>query len=544
MMIFDLDPTLFTLSMIVITSFFILFIDDRVILSFVNNSDKPYFKKNLTDNSYFLILFFILFVLTTGYQGQYLNYETIDSDIHTYLLVGNDVLNGYLPYENEWDDKGPMLYIFYAILIFLSNNNLIIFKILCNVIVLIISFTIAKISFLINKKNKKSQALFSSTLFILLLSPPWGSVEYSEIIALLFLSASIYILLKNLNDRKFIFLSGIIYGLATLVNQGTGIFFLLFIYFIYQSKKLFNLNFFILGIIIPQLIILGLYASRDLLDIYFATLFVIPVKYSSQNFNLIYEFSVYLRETFYFDPFLYSIIILLLVISIFKIKEIKDFSFYDFFPYFGIFLSFVFFYLGSTGYKHHLIFLLFFLSLVPISFLKNKKSFAWIFITFFLLSFTFLGIKSLSKSFENLNHLDEVYANYPLRQLSVEIENEFLDEYSIFGVDHTLILFYLDKENEGYIIHPTNYLEPAIFNELIRLDKILTNELSFQISKKPNVVLCSQEIRWLLEEVNCEVTDFYKGYRKINTEIYFDSPNRTFYKDPYRTIDLYINSKN
>ena len=149
MMIFDLDPTLFTLSMIVITSFFILFIDDRVILSFVNNSDKPYFKKNLTDNSYFLILFFILFVLTTGYQGQYLNYETIDSDIHTYLLVGNDVLNGYLPYENEWDDKGPMLYIFYAILIFLSNNNLIIFKILCNVIVLIISFTIAKISFLI-----------------------------------------------------------------------------------------------------------------------------------------------------------------------------------------------------------------------------------------------------------------------------------------------------------------------------------------------------------------------------------------------------------
>ena len=143
---------------------------------------------------------------------------------------------------------------------------------------------------------------------------------------------------------------------------------------------------------------------------------------------------------------------MLLVISIFKIKEIKDFSYYDFFPYFGIFLSFIFFYLGSTGYKHHLIFLLFFLSLVPISLLKNKKSFAWIFITFFLLSFTFLGIKSLSKSFENLNHLDEVYANYPLRQLSVEIENEFLDEYSVFGVDHTLLLFYLDKERIVIVI--------------------------------------------------------------------------------------------
>ncbi len=543
MMVFNLDPTLFTLTIMITTSFFVLFIDDKVILSFVKKTNKFYFKKDLSDNSYFLILFFILFILTTGYQGQYLNYETIDSDIHTYLVVGNDVLSGHLPYENEWDDKGPFLYIFYALLIFVSNKNLIIFKILCNVLVLLIAFTVAKISFLVNKNNKKSQALFSSTLFVLLLSPPWGSVEYSEIFALLFLSVSIYILLKNLNDRIFILLSGIIYGVATLINQGSGVFFLLFIYFIYQSKKLFNLNFFILGIGIPHLITLGLYASRDLLDIYFATLFIIPIKYSSQNFNLIYEFNVYLRETFYFDPFLYSIIILLLVISVFKIKEFKNFSFYEFFPYFGIFLSFIFFYLGSTGYKHHLIFLMFFLSLIPIKLIKNKKSFGWIFIIFFLLSFTFLGIKSLSKSFENLNNLDEVYANYPLRQLSVEIENEFSDKYSIFGVDHTLILFYLDKENEGYIIHPTNYLEPAIFNELLRLDKILTNELSFQISKKPNVVLCSQEIRWLLEEVNCEVTDFYQGYRKIDTEIYFDNPNRTFYKDPYRTIDLYINSK-
>jgi len=160
----------------------------------------------------------------------------------------------------------------------------------------------------------------------------------------------------------------------------------------------------------------------------------------------------------------------------------------------------------------------------------------------YISSFLFLGINSFQKTYHNLNNLDEIYSNYPLKQLALEIESRFEGEYNIFAIDHSLVLFYLDKENEAYIIHPTNYLEPSIYNELLKIKKIVPNELSVQISKKPNIVLCSQEIRWLLEEVNCEVTDFFKGYSKLTTDYYFDNQNRTYYKDPYRTIDLYINN--
>lgn len=541
MIFINTDPTLFTLTVVLLASIFVLFLDDKKILYF--KKDKFNSKYNLDDKSYFFVIFLILFFLVIGYQGQYLNFETIDSDVHTYLLVGNDVLNGFLPYENEWDDKGPFLYFFYAILIFISNKNLIIFKILCDLLVLFIAFTISKISFLINKENKRAQALFSPILFVLLLSPPWGSVEYSEIFALVFLSLSLYILIKNSTNKIFILISGIIFGISTLINQGSGVFFILFALLLNQSKILSGFKFFISGISFPHLITLGLYASKDLLDVYFVTLLSIPIKYSSQDFNLIYEFNVYLRETFYFDPFIYSMIVLLIVISIFKIKEIKYFTVYDFIPYIGILLSLLFFYLGSTGYKHHLIFLLFFLSLLPLGFLKTKKSFGWVFVLLFSLSFGFIGVNSVSKAYSNIYNLEEVYSHYPLKQLSTEIKEEFNEEYSIFAIDHTLVLFYLNKENESYIIHPTNYLEPAIFNELTRIGKVVENELSFQIEQKPNIILCSQEIRWLLEEVNCEVTDFFKGYKKINTEIYFDNLNRTFYKDPYRTVDLYINNE-
>lgn len=542
-MIKNLDPILFTLFLITTFIFFVIYLDDIKLSNFLTSKTGIQFKNNLSEKTNLFVIFFVQFVFVVVYQGQYLSYETIDSDIHTYLLVGNDVLNGNLPYENEWDDKGPLLYIFYSVLIFISNKNLVIFKILCDAIVLIIAFIIANISLIINKTNKISQALINSILFITLLSPPWGSVEYSEIFALLFLSFSIFIFLKHKKNLGSVFASGIVFGIATLTNQGSGVFFFLFLFLIYQSKKLAHLNLFILGISFPHVIMLGLYASRNLLDVYFSTLFFIPINYSSQSFDFVYEFSVYLRETLYYDPFLYSIIILLFVISIFKLIQFKNLSFYEFIPYIGIFLSLIFFFLGSTGYKHHLIFFLFFLSLIPVSLSGSKKSFQWILVLFILFSFLFFGHKSIHKSLYNFYNLDEIYANYPLRQLAQEIENEFEFEFNIFALDHNLVLFYLDLENEGYIIHPTNYLEPSIINQLIKVDKILENELSYQISQKPNVVICSQEIRWLIEEVNCEVTDFYKGYRKINTDKYFENNSRTFYDDPYRTIDLYINNQ-
>jgi len=542
-MIKNLDPNLFTLFLITTFVLYVFYFDEIKLSNFISSKTSIQYKNDLSQKTNLVVIFFIQFVFVVLYQGQYLSYETIDSDIHTYLLVGNDVLNGNLPYENQWDDKGPLLYIIYSILIFISNKNLVIFKILCDVIVLIIAFLIANISLIINKTNKISHALFNSILFITLLSQPWGSAEYSEIFALLFLSLSIFIFLKHQNNLGFVFASGIAFGITTLTNQGSGVFLFLFLFLIYQSKKLAHLNLFILGISIPHVIMLGLYASRNLLDIYFSTLFFIPINYSSQRFDFVYEFSVYLRETLYFDPFLYSIIILLFVISIFKLIQFKNLSFYEFIPYIGIILSLIFFFLGSTGYKHHLIFFLFFLSLIPLSLNRSKKSFRWIFVLFILFSFLFFGNKSIHKSLYNFYNLEEIYANYPLRQLAQEIENEFENDFNIFALDHTLVLFYLNLENEGYIIHPTNYLEPSIINQLIKVEKIQENELSFQISQKPNVVICSQEIRSLIEEVNCEVTDFYKGYRKINTDKYFENNYRTYYDDPYRTIDLYINNQ-
>ena len=177
---------------------------------------------------------------------------------------------------------------------------------------------------------------------------------------------------------------------------------------------------------------------------------------------------------------------------------------------------------------------------MPITIPNSKKSYYWVFIILLISSLAPLIPESSKKSFSNLSNLEEIYSNYPLRELSTQINNQFDTSFTVFSLDHSLILFYLDIKNEGYIIHPTNYAEPSIYNELVRIGRIIPDELPLQISKKPNVIICSQEIRELLVQVNCEVTDFYTGYRKIDTDLFFSSKKRTFYKDPYRSIDLYI----
>ena len=537
------EVRIYTLLIIPLLIMIIRFLNDKRIdtLFKKNNIDLIIQKiSEVEDKRFFLFLLFILIILNMIFQGQYLNFETIDSDIHTYLIVGNDVLNGSLPYENQWDDKGPIFYIFYAFLIMLSNKNLMIFKILCDFILIFISFMISKIISTQDINNFKINSFVGSSLFLLLLSTPWGSNEYSELFCLFFIAPSIYLLLKKNDSKQNILFSGLLFGLSTLTNQGSGLFIFVIFVILFQKYKLKIATYFFSGVLIPHIVIFTLYALRGLLDIYFSTLFIIPLKYSQQSFNFINELLVYFKETFMYNSLLYLFIIFLITLAIYKfiLKEITSSSY---FVYVGLSISLLFFYLGSTGYKHHLIFFLFFLCLF-IPFLNNLKTFHWLFLSLIISSLVVVGSGALKQSYENFISLDDTYKEYPLKNLALDIESRFENDFTIFSLDHNLVLFYLNKRNESFIIHPTNYSEPAIVNELIKINRIKADELPYRISQKPNIVLCSQQIRWLLTDVNCEVTDFYTGYELVDTNSYFNNPKRSLYNDPYRSIDLYINN--
>ena len=100
----------------------------------------------------------------------------------TLLVIGQDVLRGYLPYENQFEPKGPLLYYFIALIVYIAKGQLIFVKIINDLLILLISFVIIKIAKLQNKSIFLSTSLAS--LFILLLSAKaWDSLGIVKFMA-------------------------------------------------------------------------------------------------------------------------------------------------------------------------------------------------------------------------------------------------------------------------------------------------------------------------------------------------------------------------
>ena len=111
-----------------------------------------------------------------------------------------------------------------------------------------------------------------------------------------------------------------------------------------------------------------------------------------------------------------------------------------------------------------------------------------------------------------------------------------------------ITLFYLNKENLSYIVHPFNHYESYIVESLINTKKLKSNgvsHLSFSIEQEPDIVIClptrivsgnptSSDI------FNCEVTDYKKNYTKLDTDSFNNSENKEYYLDPYAKMRVYI----
>ena len=157
-------------------------------------------------------------------QNYLLNYEIIDWDISSYLVASNSVLNGALPYELQWESKGPLLYYIYGLFIKIVSSNFVYFKLVNDAVLASISFILY---LTVNEKQSTWVSIISSSVFILLFSQPWGVSAYSELYCLFFIALSYYVDLK-LGAVKYI-LIGILFALSTLVNQGSVLFLIPFL---------------------------------------------------------------------------------------------------------------------------------------------------------------------------------------------------------------------------------------------------------------------------------------------------------------------------
>ena len=504
---------------------------------FQKHIDLIYKERSLKNVYVFIYLMLITFLT----QNYLLIYEIIDWDISSYMITSNSVMNGSLPYEVQWESKGPLLYYLYGLVMKIVGGNYIYFKLANDFILCVIAF----ILFLSINSNKNTiLSIIGSTLFILLFSQPWAVSGYSELYCLLFIALSYY---SNIyTESKKYLLIGLLMAGSTLINQGTILFVIPFLVVFLSEKNINNILKFSFGFIFPYIIFILLFSINGLMDIFIATYITIPLEYTSENFANLYELKVFFRKFFEYNSYLYYALIavfLSLVITTFQKIKVNPRDLY--LDMMLIFASLLFYFIGSHNYYHHLLFLLFFVSL----FIKNIKSGQNIYLIFIFVSISLISLVSVNgkNSFEALSNLEETYTNYPLKKLSAEIDGYFNKDYEVLALEYNLILHYLEKNNYSYIVHHTNFLEPYIISTLEDINYIKKDYINYLIANKPDVVICTE---WMIVRgdpiknpiVNCSKDIFDNSYIQLNTDKYFNK-NLNYYNDPYKEIKVFIKTQ-
>ena len=471
-------------------------------------------KKFAFSNSTNLVLIFLFTALT---QNQYLHYELIDWDVSAYLVSSLDISRGSLPYENQWESKQPLFYYLYYLFIYLSGKNYIYFRVLNDLFIYIFAIFIYFIG--VSKNNKgKNHSLFFSLFYLALLSNTWATVESSEIYSLLFLSIS-YIIFDKISNNRYLIIHGTLFSISIFINIGTAIFALPYFVkilkisnfsFLKTAKKVL---FFALPALILEFIFLITYSSKGLLDELIYSQLIIPFEYTQTEFSSIRGFLVFLENIYE-----YNILLLLTLVfsfatllfnliknNILKFDKVLDVDF--------LFISSVLFdVLASKGDFHHFHFFIFFLICLLTK--TNLEGTANIFSVLILISFLSISTMTFQKSFQNLNNIERIYQNYPIYQISQDLNKNYeVENLNVLALDHTLLLFYLDVPNYSYIVHPTNNNEEFVVKNLLELKRINKNYVNYLLETEPDILICSNN-----SFCNPEIADYKPDiYKKINT---------------------------
>lgn len=463
---------------------------------------------------FFLTLFFISFV----YQLTTLNIEILDWDISTFLVVASDILRGNLPYENQWEYKGPLFFFMYSIPQIFSKN-LIIVKIFNDVI---FSLTVLTIFFISSKYKKDYFLAFISSLgFVFLTSiSSDGHPGYSEVYSLLFLGLSIYFYFFN--DYKYkVFFSGFFAACSLLITVSSLLFIAYFslIQFINSDNKVKNFFNYSLGFLSPYTLIFAIYLSQNLLFEFIFTNFIVPFSYVQNNSDKIELLKgVFLHLTndisrsllIYFGGFVLGFISLKTLVDLFYKKKVN----YDVLLFAGfVFISILSFVLAGKGYWHHIIYFLYFLSFLIFLLDKTIIKISYSIIILGILISTFLS--TFQASYANVKNVTQ--DDFVIYQEYKNINNNY-NIKTIYATGDHLILFYFDLPQNYYIVHPSLlYSNDHIFmmNMLSENNLVKTVDVNQVIIESHDLIICHPKYLSQL----CKDLENSKDYENINSNL-------------------------
>ncbi len=180
------------------------------------SAEKSLDKAKASSFKQYLGVAIYLLLLSTIVRLPFFFPAVIGWDESTFILMGQSVLDGHLPYTNLWDIKPPLAFVFYAFFIALLGKSIISVRIAGTLCVASVSFC----TYLVGKTLWNSLVgVISATLFVVLASLlPAGQATMTEHVALVPLVGALSLLVTRKTTLSTLFFSGILMAIASLIR--------------------------------------------------------------------------------------------------------------------------------------------------------------------------------------------------------------------------------------------------------------------------------------------------------------------------------------
>lgn len=145
--------------------------------------------------------------------------DYIDRDESTFILLGQSLAEGNLPFTELWDLKPPLIYYFFGLLIYLFGKSFIAIRLAGTLVVALTAF----LTYRLARPLSNAPIAILTGLLCVYLSSLFGSLQgvMSEHISAFIFMAGVYLLIQSQHWWK-IFLSGLLFGLALMAKINLG----------------------------------------------------------------------------------------------------------------------------------------------------------------------------------------------------------------------------------------------------------------------------------------------------------------------------------
>ena len=152
-----------------------------------------------------------LFLATLFIRFPFFFRDYIDLDESTFILMGQSIADGHLPYDNLWDLKPPLLFYFFGVIEKIFPHSFIAIRFFGVIVIFLSALILMRIARQANLKNG-----FLIAVGYQILSSEFGSLQgvMSEHLSVLFILLGLLFFLTK-TKTKF-FLAGIAFGCAML----------------------------------------------------------------------------------------------------------------------------------------------------------------------------------------------------------------------------------------------------------------------------------------------------------------------------------------